>query len=124
MNKERINKILYWSLTLLVALPMLFSSYLYLSKADKILEGFGKLGYPVYLINILGTAKLLGAAALLFPKFPKLKEWAYAGFTFNFIGAFLSHILSGDQDFAGPLVFLLINSLSYFYWKKSERVPA
>lgn len=120
MNKEKILKFLYWGLTALVALPMLLSAYLYLTGAPNIVAGFGKLGYPAYLIPVLGTAKLLGGIAILNQKFPKLKEWAYAGFTFNFIGAFLSHILAGDKDFAGPLVFLVLNFSSYILWRKTS----
>jgi uncharacterized membrane protein YphA (DoxX/SURF4 family) len=120
MKKEEIYRILYWVFTVALALPMLFSSYMYVTKAPPVLEGLGHLGYPTYLLYILGPAKFLGAIAILVPKFPKIKEWAYAGFTFNLIGAFLSHVFAGDPNFAGPLLFLIINSLSYFLWKKTE----
>jgi uncharacterized membrane protein YphA (DoxX/SURF4 family) len=54
------------------------------------------LGYPPYFATILGTAKLLAAAALLTPGFPRLKEWAYAGILINMIGACASHLAAGD----------------------------
>ncbi len=119
MKKEKIYRILYWVFTVVLVVPMLFSAYMYLTKAPQVLEGLGRLGYPVYLIYILGTAKLLGGITLLVPKFNKIKEWAYAGFTFNFIGAGLSHILTGDPNFQGPILFLIINFVSYFLWKKT-----
>ncbi len=54
------------------------------------------LGYPTYLLTILGIWKLFGVAAVLIPKFPLLKEWAYAGFFFAMSGAAISHIIMGD----------------------------
>jgi len=52
------------------------------------------LGYPIYLLSLLGVWKMLGAAVVLIPKFPLLKEWAYAGFFFLMAGAIFSHIAS------------------------------
>jgi hypothetical protein len=57
-----------------------------------------QLGYPVYLLTILGWWKLLGAAALLAPRLPRLKEWAYAGVFFEMTGALASHIASGQYS--------------------------
>jgi uncharacterized membrane protein YphA (DoxX/SURF4 family) len=57
---------------------------------------FHHLGYPAYLLPFLGTAKLLGVAAILAPGFPRLKEWAYAGLTFDVVGALYSHLSVGD----------------------------
>ena len=66
------------------------------------------LGYPDYLRPLLGIAKLLGAAALITPGRPKLREWAYAGFTFDLLGALASHALSGDSvAHAAPALFAL-----------------
>jgi hypothetical protein len=55
------------------------------------------LGYPAYLNTILGVWSLFGAVALLVPRFPRLKEWAYAGMVFNFTGAVASHLAVGDS---------------------------
>jgi len=73
------------------------------------------LGYPAYFPAILGVAKLLGVAALLYPGFPKLKEWAYAGFTFDLLGAVISHLVSGDglAGAFGPLFLLIVMIGSY-----------
>src|SRR5260370_31211571 len=71
--------------------------------------GITHLGYPIYLLTILGIWKTLGVVALLIPKFPLLKEWAYAGFFFAMSGAVFSHIASGDSVTAiFPAEFLLI----------------
>jgi hypothetical protein len=55
-------------------------------------QGLALLAYPPYMLAVLGTAKILGAIALVVPKFPRLKEWAYAGFVFDLIGAIWSHL--------------------------------
>lgn len=69
-----------------------------------------RLGYPVYFITILGVWKMLGVVAVLIPKFPLLKEWAYAGFFFTMSGAIISHIAVGDpatEVFPGLLLLTL-----------------
>jgi uncharacterized membrane protein YphA (DoxX/SURF4 family) len=71
-------------------------------------------GYPQQLRIILGIAKLLGAIALVVPGLPKLKEWAYAGFTFAWISAFVAHYLAKDGPKAYmPLVLLIFLFISY-----------
>src|SRR5256885_13410289 len=92
------NKIIYWISTIWLALGMLSTGLIQLFKAK---EGQGgvdmitHLGYPVYLLTIIGIWKILGVAALLIPKNPLLKEWAYAGFCFIMSGAVFSHLASG-----------------------------
>jgi uncharacterized membrane protein YphA (DoxX/SURF4 family) len=66
-----------------------------------------RLGYPAYFLVILGVWKLLGAIAVMVPRFPRLKEWAYAGVVFNLTGALASHIASRVID-AGTLVYLFV----------------
>jgi hypothetical protein len=65
------------------------------------------------MLPLLGTAKLLGALAIINPWFPMLREWAYAGFTFVLTGAAWSHLATGTPAVA-PLVFLCILALSYY----------
>jgi hypothetical protein len=65
-----------------------------------------RLGYPTYFLVILGVWKLLGAVALVIPRFPRLKEWAYAGVVFNLTGALISHVVSGDIE-PGPMAYLV-----------------
>lgn len=87
-------------------------------------EVMATLGYPAYLLDILLVAKILGAIALLQPKFKTIKEWAYAGFTIDFISASVSGIIAtGNIEFVFmPLIFLVVMFASYYLWKKKERV--
>ena len=114
------DKILYWIFTGLVSLGFAASSIMYLTKSQQLVDGFKFLGLPQYLIPILGLAKLLGALALINPWFPKLKEWAYAGFTFTLIGASWSHI-STNTPFTAPLVFFALVAVSYFFYTRTNR---
>lgn len=113
-------KIIHWVLTGLFALAMLNSAYMYLTHNEYLVGGMKHLGYPLYLLNILGTAKLLGVLALLQWRFPVLREWAYAGFTINLIGAVWSHAALGDPV-AMVAVFLVVLIGSYVTWKWRAR---
>ncbi|EID99593.1 DoxX family protein [Leptospira licerasiae] len=119
MNKTFIT-VLYWVTTGLIAVGNLFGAYAYTSQSPQVLEGLAHLGYPGYVALILGPAKGLSALALLYPKFPRLKEWAYAGITFNVLGAGLSHLLAKDPNFATPFIFLALVAVSYITWRKLE----
>jgi hypothetical protein len=80
------------------------------------------LGYPVYLLTLLGVLKILGVVALLIPKFPLLKEWAYAGFFFVITGAVFSHIASGDPvNEIFPSLLLLILIVVSWYFRPADR---
>jgi len=78
------------------------------------------LGYPDYLLPFLGVAKLLGVAALLVPRFPRLKEWAYAGLSFDLVGAFYSHLSVGDGpgNWLFPIIGLVLVIGSYFFYQQ------
>ena len=120
-------RIIYWVVTLLFVLPQAWSAVQYLGEAPAMTETITALGYPIYFMKILGVAKLLGIAAILFGRLPTLKEWAYAGFTFDVLGAFLSHLMAGDSILIAlvPLLFLVVQLGSYFLWRKLGRaVPA
>jgi hypothetical protein len=106
----------HWTLTALFALLMSFSAFLYLSKSPQMLAGMGHLGYPPYLLGILGTAKALGILAILQTRFTTLREWAYAGFTINLIGASWSHLVNGDPITMVIVSFALLAG-SYGTWK-------
>jgi hypothetical protein len=85
------------------------------------------LGYPLYLMKILRVAKIFGGIAILTGKLPRMKEWAYAGFSFDFLGATASHIITGDVAFAlFPFVFFLLLVASYLLWHKTAatRLPS
>ncbi|HWA71568.1 MAG TPA: DoxX family protein [Polyangiaceae bacterium] len=99
----------YWLSTGLLAFALLTGGAAQLVQQAQTVEGMTHLGYPPYFVSILGFWKLLGALALLAPRLPRLKEWAYAGAFFDMTGAVVSHVMSGDSvaRFVAPLVFAL-----------------
>ena len=112
------NKIVYWTFTLLFALLLGASGITYLLGLSMYAEGMAHLGYPIYLLKFLGVAKILGAVAIVYGKYPTLKEWAYAGFAFDLLGASYSHFSSGDGPEAlVPLAVLAVMFVSYGQWK-------
>src|SRR5882762_6564417 len=108
------RKVTYWVSTGLLAALSVFAAFTYLSGSPQAVQGFAHVGYPQQLRIMLGIAKLLGAIALVVPGVPKLKEWAYAGFTFAWISAFVAHYLAKDGPKAfTPLVLLALLFVSY-----------
>ena len=106
--------VIYWISTLLISALMAFAAYAYLSHQPKVMNAFSSLGYPGYFPTMLGIAKIFGVIALLVPGFPVLKEWAYAGFTFTFIAAFISHLTMGqNQQAIAPVVAFILLAISY-----------
>jgi hypothetical protein len=101
----------------LISAGMLMSAFMYLSQNEALMKSFSSIGLPVYFVMLLGVAKLIGAIILPLPVPNGLKEWAYAGFTFVFAGAVYTHIANG-QPWIAPLLFLLLLTVSYFFWKK------
>jgi DoxX-like family len=85
------NKIIYWIATLWLALGMLSTGIVQLIKMKEEVDVMTHLGYPAYFLTILGVWKILGVTSILIPKFPVVKEWAYAGFFFAMSGAVISH---------------------------------
>ena len=86
----------YWVATGIIVFTMSSGGIAELTQQPQTIEGMKLLGYPVYFIMLLGVWKLLGSLALLIPRFPRLKEWAYAGIVFNMTGAAVSHIACGS----------------------------
>ncbi len=120
--KSKTIKIIYWSVTVFFALAMLADGVVGVLRIEGGKEALAHLGYPVYALTIFGVAKILGSIAILQSKFGTIKEWAYAGFTINFIGAFASHAFVGDGSvmLIPPIITLVIMFISYFLWKKIE----
>lgn len=111
------NKIIYWIATGWLALGMTSTGIVQLIKMDEELENFSALGYPVYLLTLIGVWKIAGVIAVLIPKYPLLKEWAYAGFFFAMSGAIVSHIASGDpvSKIFAPLLLLVLTLVSWYF---------
>jgi uncharacterized membrane protein YphA (DoxX/SURF4 family) len=119
------RKVIYWVSTVVIAALSGFAGFAYLSGNPQVAQGFAHVGYPQQLRVILGIAKPLGAIALVIPGFPKLKEWAYAGFTFAWICAFIAHYLAKDGSEAFiPLIMLVFLFSSYITRPASRSLPA
>jgi uncharacterized membrane protein YphA (DoxX/SURF4 family) len=116
--------IIYWITTLWLALGMVSTGIVQIIKMEEEVLNFNKLGYPTYLLTLIGIAKILGVIAILSPKFPILKEWAYAGFTFTMSGAIISHIVVQDElkSLFGPTLLLVLTFISRHFRPESRRV--
>jgi len=116
------KRIPYWAVTGLFSLAMLGSGLADLAHSPAIMEGLQHLGYPTYFAGILGFWKVAGVLAIVVPGLPRLKEWAYAGFTFALSGAALSHAFLGDPVSAvfTPLVLLALAAASYALQAKTK----
>jgi len=107
---------IYHIATWVSALLAFVTGCAYLARPSVIIKNFEALGYPTYLPILLGVWKALGAIALVAPVHPLVREWAYAGFTFNYTGAMFSHVAAKDyKGILPPLVILGILALSYFF---------
>ena len=115
------RKVTYWVTTVLIAALAAFAGYAYVSSSPQAVQGFAHLGYPSHLRILLGIAKILGAITLVVPGFPKLKEWAYAGFTFAWIAAYVAHHLAKESSQYAPLVLLVLLFISYFTRPESRQ---
>ena len=106
---------IYWISTILFVAAMAFSASQELQHAPDLLEAMEYLGFPAYVLTMLGTAKLLGIPVLLIPRWPHLKEWAYAGYAFDLGGGFIAHLITGDtlERTLPSAVCLLILVVSY-----------
>ena len=121
------NKIIYWIATSWLALGMISTGFVQLFKTK---EGQGgadmitHLGYPVYVLTLLGIWKILGVTILLIPKYPLLKEWAYAGFFFIMSGAMFSHIASGDpiSELVPSLLLLILTAVSWYFRPSNRKI--
>jgi hypothetical protein len=116
------NKIIYWIATLWLALGMLSTGIVQLMKVQEEVDNITQLGYPVYLLTLLGIWKILGVGAILIPKFTLIKEWAYAGFFFAMSGAIISYIASGSPvNKIFPALLLLVLTVLSWYFRPADR---
>jgi uncharacterized membrane protein len=116
------NKIIYWVSTIWLASAMLASGVQQILQTKGFVDIMIPLGYPLYFLTILGVWKVLGAVAVLIPKYPLLKEWAYAGFFFAMSGAIVSHLAVGASMVELiPSVTLLIMTIASWYFRPADR---
>ena len=118
------GKIIYWIATIWMSLGMVSSAMVQLFKVKEEVAMFTHLGYPGYFLTILGVWKILGVIAVLIPKFPLVKEWAYAGFFFAMSGAIFSHLATGDsaKEFFGPVLLLILTVVSWYFRPAGRRI--
>ena len=111
------NKIIYWIATIWLSLGMLSTGIVQLLKTEEETDMMTRLGYPIYFLTIIGVWKILGVIAVLIPKFPLVKEWAYAGFFIVMSGAIVSHLLNGDEvkEIFGPILLLILTIVSWYF---------
>ena len=114
------SKLIFWTTTVII---FLFEGVLsaLTSQTEMAKEGIQHLGYPPYFGNALVVFKIIGALILILPQIPKrLKEFDYAGFTFNFLFASISHFAIDGISFQSffPIIFLIILAISYRYYHK------
>ena len=95
MSEKAVGRI-YWLSTAFFTLLMFFSAIQELRRAPELVEAVEFLGFPTYVLSMLGVAKLLGIPVLLIPRWPHLTEWAYAGFAFDLGAGFIAHLITGD----------------------------
>lgn len=116
------DKIIYWIATIWLALGMTATGAVQFLKIKEEVTMMEHLGYPLYFLTLLGIWKFLGVIAILIPKFPLLKEWAYAGFFFAMTGAVFSHLAVGDhpKELFGPVLLIILTVVSW-YFRPAER---
>ncbi|TQL98465.1 DoxX-like protein [Actinoallomurus bryophytorum] len=119
-------KAVYWVATLLVAAELGVGGAWDVSRTPQVRDLVDHLGYPPYFLVILGTWKLLGMIALLAPRFPLLKEWAYAGVIFTDTGAIASHLIVGygSGELAILIPLALLTALSWSLRPADRRVSS
>ena len=113
---EKRKLIWYWIITGILSFCIFSGGLAQAMQLKGVVEGFKPLGYPTYFISIIGVWKILGVIAILIPKFPLLKEWAYAGLFFTMTGAVISHLASDDVtvQIIAPIVLAIFTVLSWW----------
>lgn len=121
------TKIIYWVATLWLSLGMVSTGLVQLFKAKEGpggVDSMAHLGYPPYLMTMIGVCKILGVVVLLIPGFPRLKEWAYAGFFCLMAGAIFSHLAMGDGigEIFPALLLLVLTAISWYTRPASRKM--
>jgi hypothetical protein len=121
---SKTKKVFYWITTIWLAFGMLSSGLVQLMRTKEELDLMASLQYPVYLLTIIGSWKMLGVIAVLVPKFPLLKEWAYAGFFFLSSGALVSHLFTHHTiiEMIGPILLLVLTVASWCLRPANRRI--
>jgi hypothetical protein len=122
---EKRNLAIYWIATALMSVGMLGSGLAQIIHAKQMVDLIVPLGYPLYILYIIGTWKILGVIAILVPGFKLLKEWAYAGFFFVMTGALISHLAAGDyglKGLIGPFMQTIFILTSWYFRPANRKI--
>ena len=121
---EKRKLIWYWIITAILSFCIFFGGLAQALLLQGVIQGFKPLGYPTYFISLIGVWKILGVIAILIPKFPLLKEWAYAGIFFAMTGAVISHIASDDikVQIIAPFMLAVFTVLSWYLRPASRKL--
>ena len=124
MRASKIRSIGYWASTGVIAFVFGPGAIPDLIQSPGAVDFVGHLGYPPYFLSLIGVWKILGAVTLLVPKFPRLKEWAYAGIIFDLTGASISHAVkaNGALNIVLPLVLACVAMASWALRPESRRL--
>jgi DoxX-like family len=122
--KPKTTNTLYWVFTILFSALMIFSAVGGIQPSEDTIKMLHDgMGYPVYFIQFISIAKILGAITILIPGLKRIKEWAYAGLFFDLAGAIHSNVASApafDPRMLGILIWIVMGILSYYYWTKKS----
>ena len=126
LTRRRLRSVLYWTVSAPVLLETAVGIQWDLARIPYVIDVLGRLGFPAYFATILGISKILALFALLAPGTPRLKEWAYAGLTFVYVGAAACHVAVGDGVDAvlTPLVLAALTLASWALRPVARRDPA
>lgn len=118
------QKIIYWIATIWLSLGMVSTGIVQVLKMKDEVSFILQLGYPSYLIPFLGVCKILAVIVILLPKFPLLKEWAYAGLFFMMTGAAFSHVVAGTpvKDILPSLLLIVLILVSWYFRPANRKV--
>jgi hypothetical protein len=116
--------ITYWIVTVIIVLESMVGGIADIMQEPIYINILLHLGYPAYFSVILGVGKVLAAVAISIPRYPRLKEWAYAGLVFQFIGAVTSQIIAGASAtvLIAPFIFLCLVIASWLLRPPSRRI--
>jgi uncharacterized membrane protein YphA (DoxX/SURF4 family) len=124
VSLSRNRNVIYWIATSILAAECIVGGVMGGLRLHPFFEIIEHLGYPAYVMTLIGVWYFLAGLALLVPKFPRLKEWAYAGLIFNYTGAAASHVAVGDRAFmlVGPIVFAGLAVVSWALRPSNRRL--
>jgi uncharacterized membrane protein YphA (DoxX/SURF4 family) len=126
MQSIKLKSVIYWVSTAVIAAAFVLGGVIDAAGQPPAVAFLAHLGYPAHFATLIGVWKVLGGVSVLIPRFPRLKEWAYAGILFDLTGAAVSHAASGDgaSRVMVPLVLVAIGFASWFLRPESRKLTA